>query len=146
MSTALLFAVVVGAAGVLGVRWWRSMERGEDLSRCDRCGKARVLLDEETEDAHLDEGQQHEERLGTADYHVWWCESCERGRVVRHALEATRRRVECEKCGHDAAQEVMKTVAAATHVKGGELQVRLSCGGCGHTQQFVRYTPRVRTP
>ncbi|MCY1022457.1 hypothetical protein [Pyxidicoccus sp. MSG2] len=144
MSSVALLAVVAALAGVLGRWWWRSQEKGSDPSRCDRCGKARVLLDEETEDAHLDEGQRHEERLGTADYHVWWCEACERGTVVRHALESTTRRVACEKCGHDAAQEVTRTVSPATHAQGGEFQVRLSCGGCGHTQRFWRYTPRVR--
>lgn len=144
MSMAILFAAMVAVVGGMGMRWWRAQEKGLDPGRCDRCGGARVLLDEETEDAHLDEGQQHEERLGTADYDVWWCEACEKGRVVRHARQPSARKVVCEKCGHDAAQEVFKTVSTATQTQGGELKVRLSCEACGHQQQFIRYTPRLR--
>ncbi|MCP3137748.1 hypothetical protein [Pyxidicoccus xibeiensis] len=140
----LAAVLAVATAGVIGVLWKRSRSTTPDPSRCDRCGKARVLLDEESEDPHLDEGQRHEERLGTADYHVWWCGACEHGAVIRHAMTATSRRVTCEKCGHDAVDEVSQTLSPATHVQGGEFVVRISCGSCGHKQRFWRYTPRVR--
>lgn len=146
MSVMGILAAAAATVGVLGGLWARSRKQRQHPGHCSRCGSARVLLDEETEDAHLDEGQRHEERLGTADYDVWWCEACEQGVVVRHALQATERRVDCEKCGHAAAQEVIRTLNPATHAQGGEFQIRLSCGGCGHTQQFWRYTPRLRAP
>ncbi|MFP2926564.1 hypothetical protein ACLESO_15345 [Pyxidicoccus sp. 3LG] len=136
--------LVVAVAGLVGVLWKLSQDKARDLSRCGRCGNARVLLDDESEDPHLDEGQRHEERIGTADYHVWWCGACEHGVVVRHAMTATSRRVACEKCGHDAVDEVTQTVAPATHAQGGEYVIRISCGDCGHKQKFWRYTPRVR--
>jgi uncharacterized protein len=141
MGVTVLALAVAG----LGYGLWRQLRnRLPDPRRCDRCGGERVLLDEESEDPHLDEGQQHEERLGTADYNVWWCGACERGQAVRHALRATSRNVTCEQCGKYAAHEVTKTVAPATHAQGGEFQIRVACSGCGHQQQFWRYTPRVR--
>ena len=138
MAPALLAAALAVVGGMLW--FWKARPHPE---RCDRCGNARVLLDEVAEDSHLDEGQRHEERLGSADYHVWWCGACERGTVVRHALLATTRRVNCEKCGNDTVNEVAKTLTPATHGQGGEFLVQLSCEGCGHQQRFWRYTPRL---
>lgn len=142
----MMEAVVAAAvAGVLGTVWLLSRRsRAGRPEVCDRCGKARVLLGEETEDVHLDERQRREEQVGAADYHVWWCEACESGAVVRHALSSDTRVVGCEKCGRATATEIAQTVQVATPSQGGEFRIHLSCQGCGHSQRFWRYTPRRR--
>ncbi|HZI14182.1 MAG TPA: hypothetical protein VE153_27690 [Myxococcus sp.] len=133
-------------AAVFGVLWFfKSRRTGEARPEvCERCGKARVLLDEQTEDLHLSEGQRIEEQAGSVDYHVWWCGSCEAGTVVRHELGSVSRFVRCEKCRLATATEVVQTLKPATPADGGEFRVQLSCQHCGHYQQFWRYTPRQR--
>ncbi len=141
----MMAGVVAAAAvaGVLGTVWLLSRRsRAVRPEVCDRCGKARVLLGEELEDVHLDERQRREEQLGAADYHVWWCEACEAGAVVRQALLSNTRVADCEKCGRPTATEIAQTVQAATRAQGGEFRIHLSCQGCGHSQRFWRYTPR----
>jgi hypothetical protein len=139
--------VATAVAAVVGLLWlgFRRKESARP-EVCERCGKKRVLLDEEMEDVHLNEAQRHEEEDGAADYHVWWCGACEAGKVVRHDLRSTSKFVRCEKCQRAAATEVVQTLKPATTAKGGEFRVQVSCGRCGHHQQFWRYTPRVRTP
>lgn len=143
----MMAAVVAAAvAGILGTVWLltrRAWAGRPDV--CGRCGKARVLLGEETEDLHLDERQRREEQVGAADYHVWWCEACESGAVVRHALSSSTRVVGCEKCGRATVTEIAQTVQVATPAQGGEFRIHLSCQGCGHSQQFWRYTPRKQS-
>lgn len=141
----MMGAVAAAVVAALGALWWHSRRKGSARPEvCERCGKDRVLLGEEMDDLHLNESQRQEEQAGSADYHVWWCETCERGAVVRHALLSTSRSVRCEKCRRATATEVVQTVKPATPSEGGEFRIQLSCQQCGHSQRFWRYTPRNR--
>jgi uncharacterized protein len=141
----MMGAVAAAVVAALGGLWWLSRRKeGARPEVCERCGKDRVLLDEEADDLHLNEGQRREEQLGSVDYHVWWCGACEAGTVVRHALLSVSKLVRCRKCRHVTATEVVQTLQPATSAQGGEFRVQMSCQHCGDSQRFWRYTPRQR--
>ncbi|MCP3100863.1 hypothetical protein LZ198_18490 [Myxococcus sp. K15C18031901] len=136
----LPWLALAGAVG--GGLWFARARRRASTWTCRKCAKARVLLDEDTEDPYLSEAQRREEQLGAVDYQVWWCASCEDGVVVRRAPFSSRA-VVCKECRSRAAKEKAYTVVPATKDRGGELRVELDCERCGHAQRFSRYTPRA---
>lgn len=140
MILILVVAVLLGLVAVF-VAETASRRHRELLENCGQCGTARVLLDEELEDVHLNEKQRGEERSGAVDYHVWWCGTCEDGIVIRNVL-FTVRSARCHGCGGDVEERVQALVPA-TLTRGGEFRVDLTCARCGHTQEFSRYTPKT---
>jgi uncharacterized protein len=70
-------ALIGGAAGA--TRYRRRRPR-----RCPRGHGFMVRLDEQADDAHLDSGQQLEEKLDSVDYDVWVCPTCQYAMVIPH--------------------------------------------------------------
>jgi uncharacterized protein len=131
---------LVGGGGLLARRWLRRRPR-----RCAQCGGMRMLLDDLAEDPHLSEGQQAEERVGSVDYDVWWCEGCQDTEIRRHKALLSSRHT-CEKCGFVTAKDFTRTLEVATAFSEGRVEVRRRCQHCGHVQVFYRRIPRVSTP
>ncbi|NMO18852.1 hypothetical protein HPC49_27540 [Pyxidicoccus fallax] len=144
---AMLYVLGGGLLALAAFLGFRFVRRGLPPSpnACAKCGKTRVKLAEEDDDYWLEEGQRREEHLGTGDFDVWWCAPCEDVIVVRNArfqpTVAT-----CEKCRGVMTPEILETVRAASFQHGGELKVQLSCGHCGFSERFMRYTPRFSRP
>ncbi|MCE9670413.1 hypothetical protein LY474_21665 [Myxococcus stipitatus] len=132
------------ALGVLagGGAWFARARSLAATRRCRKCRRPRALLDEASEDAHLDASQRRQEALGVVDYQVWWCAGCEDGVVLRRAPFSSRA-VKCAECGNRHVLEKAYPVVHATRDRGGELRVELECERCGHAQRFSRYTPRA---
>jgi uncharacterized protein len=62
-------AVPTGLASLFGFKRWRRYRR----RRCPQCQATMARLGETEDDAHLNEPQLVEERIGSVDYDVWKC-------------------------------------------------------------------------
>ncbi|HEY0096339.1 MAG TPA: TPM domain-containing protein [Archangium sp.] len=131
-------ALVMGAAGLR--RWLRRRPR-----ICEHCKQPRQLLDEHRDDAHLDEGQQREEDLGSVDYDVWWCTSCEDARVERYGAWFTSYS-KCPGCDYKTKSETSTTLVSATYDHGGTVRVTVDCKHCSYHDTFTRSTPKLTRP
>jgi uncharacterized protein len=131
-------ALVLGGAGLR--RWLRRRPR-----ICKRCAQPRQLLNEHADDAHLDEGQRREERLGSVDYDVWWCASCEDAQVERYGSLLTSYS-KCPQCTYKTKSESTTTLESATYDHGGRVLVDVSCKHCSYHRSFTRSTPKRTRP
>jgi uncharacterized protein len=133
----LALTALVAGSGWGGLRYLRRRPRS-----CGTCGRARVLLDEEADDAHLDPGQQAEEQLQSVDYDVWWCRPCNDALVLRRGRWFSRR-TRCSKCGYKTAASSTLTLEAATEYSEGRVQVTETCAHCHEVWTYTHSTPRV---
>jgi uncharacterized protein len=129
-------AGALGAAGLAGRAVYRRRPR-----KCDTCGNPRVRLDERADDVHLDKGQRLEEKMGSVDYDVWWCDPCEDALVDRYGALFTFH-VRCDRCHYVTVKKTSRTLRAATYDHGGEVEVTRNCHHCHHTSTSRHSTPR----
>ncbi|WP_257460409.1 TPM domain-containing protein [Archangium lipolyticum] len=127
--------------GFVGLRRW--LRRRPRI--CEGCRQPRQLLDEASDDAHLDAGQRREEHLGSVDYDAWWCVSCEDVRVERYGSWFTAYS-KCPRCAYKTKSESSTTLRAATYDHGGTVRVDVTCKHCGYHTQFTRSTPPKTRP
>lgn len=130
--------LVIGGLGLR--RWLRRRPR-----ICEGCKQPRQLLDENADDAHLDQGQRLEEDLGSVDYDAWWCESCQDVRVERYGAWLTSYS-KCPGCGYKTKSESTRTLRSATYDHGGLVEVTVTCKHCSYRDRFTRSTPRLTRP
>jgi uncharacterized protein len=135
-----LFAGGAGALGFVGAAgrvWYRKRPR-----KCRECDNLRIRLTEEDDDRHLDKGQRHEERVGSVDYDVWWCDSCQNALVERYGAFFTSY-ARCSECDYVTSDKTTRTLRSATYDSEGEVEVTLSCGHCNHVSTSHHTTPRL---
>lgn len=132
-----LGASLVGTAGAL---WLRRRRR-----RCPQCDIPMLALDDVAEDAYLDEGQEAEEALGSVDWEVLICPSCQFSREIPHRRWFSGYR-KCPSCGNRTATRTSVTLLAATYDHGGEVRVTEDCHHCPHHHSWVRSTPKRTRP
>ncbi|MCP3137700.1 TPM domain-containing protein [Pyxidicoccus xibeiensis] len=128
---------VLGAAGLAGRALLRRRPR-----KCRACGGKRERLDEAADDDHIDAGQRREEKLGSVDYDVWWCNPCEDAVVERYGTLFTRY-ARCAQCRYVTSDKTTRTLRAATYDHGGEVEVTLRCKHCGNVSTSRHSTPRL---
>lgn len=131
-------ALVAGFAGLR--RWLRRRPR-----ICEHCAQPRQLLDEDSDDEHLDQGQLREESLGSVDYDVWWCTSCEDAQVERYGAWFTSYS-KCPSCDYKTKSESSTTLVSATYDHGGTVRVTVTCKHCSYHDTFTRSTPKLTRP
>jgi uncharacterized protein len=110
--------------------------------KCRACQVEMVMLDEAADDQHLDAGQQREERLGSVNYQVWACPSCDDVKRVRRGrwFSGYSR---CPKCSYQTKSKVSKTIQVATTLQGGRVQVDEHCDHCSYHNTYTYGTPRL---
>ena len=128
-------ALLGGAAGV--ARYRRRRPR-----KCPRGHGLMVRLDEQADDAHLDRGQQLEEKLESVDYDVWLCPTCQ------YALTIPRRAwfssySTCKSCTRRTLETKTRTLIPATTSHAGSQEVTERCHNCGQTRTYTRVIPRI---
>ena len=128
----------MGAAGLR--RWLRRRPR-----ICESCQQPRQLLDEDSDDDHLDQGQLREESVGSVDYDVWWCTSCEDAQVERYGAWFTSYS-KCPSCDYKTKSESSTTLVSATYDHGGTVRVTVTCKHCSYHDTFTRSTPKLTRP
>jgi uncharacterized protein len=143
MDTGLLAGLSATGVGLLGVggfvlrRWLRLRPRP-----CAHCGQLRVLLDENSDDAFLNQGQRTEEGVASVDYDVWQCSRCDDVVVESHGAFFTSYG-RCGPCGYRTVSTSKQTLVQATYTHGGQVEVTRHCENCGHIDRFIRYTAQL---
>ena len=120
---------------------WKKRREG----LCPTCKVWTVLLDEEADDAHLDEGQQAEEMVQSIDWRVRVCPQCEGIRVMESSRWFSGY-VRCDGCGHKTGKESRVTLTSATYSSSGRGRVTVICLHCDHESSRTFTIPmRVRS-
>lgn len=136
---AILGGLVALAAALGGVVFAFS---GRLPRRCPSGHGRMERLSESADNAHLDQGQQVEEQIGSVDYDVWACAQCEAVRIV------PRRRwfsghEDCPKCKRRTVKRTSRQVLAPTYSRTGKRAVSLSCKHCGYSRQYDETLPML---
>ena len=101
-----------------------------------------VRLDETTDDAHLEPGQQLEETLESVDYDVWLCPTCQYALTIPHHAWFSRYST-CESCKRRTLETDTLTLVAATTSHTGTQQVTERCRNCQWNRTYTKVIPRV---
>ena len=109
--------------------------------KCPHCGRMMRRLDEKTDDAKLDHGQQVEEKLGSVDYDVWVCQ-CGNSLVLPHTAWFSRYST-CRKCKRKTASHTRVVILPATTLAAGSAEDRFACHNCGETWTQHIMLPRI---
>jgi uncharacterized protein len=132
-----LFTMAVGGAGsILGFLFL-----GRFMRKCPKCRSDTILLDELSDNAHLNEVQKFEESIGSVDYKVYVCPGCDFTRTVASAKWFSGYSC-CRGCQARTMKSTSTTLTYATEDHGGTVQVNESCVRCPYTGEFTRSTPR----
>ena len=127
-----------GLGLVVGGRYWIRYRPRE----CEVCHDGRVLLDEVKDDEFLDPPERLEERIGSVDYDVWACLTCEEVIKNRYGKFWTRYSF-CPKCEYATRSKITRTLIHATTAHGGKVLVEESCCNCDYYDRHTYYTPRI---
>lgn len=99
---------------------------------CGKCSKEMSRLDEKKDDVYLQKGQVMEENLGSVDYDVWYCRSCENTSVEPYDAIWTSYE-KCSKCHYKTAYVTgSRTVTSPTYTSTGTGSRDHLCKHCGH--------------
>lgn len=136
-------AAVLGTVGVTALSWFLVRRYCTDRAHsCPQCQRVMTRLDEAQDNAHLTPTELAEERIGSVDYVVWLCPTCLRVDKVRHGRWFTQYSA-CPSCGAKTRNSVTRTLAAATTVSTGIVEVREFCHCCNDTRVTTRVLPVV---
>ncbi len=130
----------VGLGWLVG-RLWRYVRRPW-LLVCGDCDRDMVLLSEEDEDAHLVDGQQAEERLGSAEWKVWHCPDCGKVKVegVSNPESMLKR---CPSCERITLASGVRLLSLATANSKAEMEISESCGHCDYESSRVERPKKI---
>jgi uncharacterized protein len=132
----------VGAV-VGGIVWLvrRMFARGRPR-RCRNCATMMHRLDEVADDAHLADTERAEEKVGSVDYDVWQCPSCNAVEKLRYGRWFTSYS-KCPLCGGVTNSSTQRTLQSATTFSTGLVEVHEKCVHCTYAKTYTRATPRV---
>jgi uncharacterized protein len=124
---------IIGGVGAL----FRSRKK-----TCPQCGIPMTLLDEQSDDAHLDRTQQMEEQLKSVDYRVWVCSQCQAHLIDRN-VKWFSGYSDCPACGAHTLSSTSEVVRRPTHYRTGSKRTTTDCANCGHHNVEVSIMPVV---
>lgn len=130
-------ALVAGGGAAFAVRRRRR--------RCPTCKTQMRKLDEVEEDEHLDDAQELEEAIGSRQWSVYVCETCEQTRTFKRDNWFSGYST-CPQCSRRTKSTSRTTIRAATRTSGGLVRIHHSCANCSYTASFTRSTPRLPDP
>jgi uncharacterized protein len=131
-----------GGVALLGAAAGVARYRRRRPRRCPRGHGLMVRLDETADDAHLDRGQQLEEKLESVDYDVWVCPTCQYALTLPHRAWFSRYST-CKSCKRRTLETDTLTLIPATTSHSGSQQVTERCRNCGWTRTYTRVIPRI---
>lgn len=134
-------ALVSGIGLVIGGRYYMRYRP----RHCHTCSGEMIRLEEDQDDQFLDDPEQTEEFLGSVDYDVWACPSCEEVEKIRYGKLFTRYS-KCPKCWYITVLKVKKVLIRANYTHGGKVMVVEDCKSCDYHQNYTYRTPvKVRS-
>lgn len=122
--------------GLLFARYRRNRPR-----QCNNCQSMMTRLDERADDAYLDKGQITEETIGSVDYDVWVCGSCQNREVIPYK-NWLRRYGRCNNCNYRTISNSSKVISSATYTSTGLRENRAYCNHCHHEEITQSVIPR----
>jgi len=131
-----------GGALLLGAGAGAARYRRRRPRKCPNGHGKMVRLDEQADDAHLDAGQQLEEKLESVDYDVWVCSTCQYSMVIPHNAWFSGYST-CTSCKRRTLDTDTTTLVAATTASSGMQQVTEKCKNCGWGRTYTRVIPRI---
>ncbi|GBC93778.1 hypothetical protein HRbin15_02280 [bacterium HR15] len=127
--------------GGLGALVWFLL--GERAPRCPTCLKPMRLLNEKQDNAYLSPLQLTEERLGSVDYRVWRCDTCQTVEI-RPRIQWFSGYEVCPKCNGRTLKTTSHVVREPTYRRAGLELIRKVCKNpkCGYKDEQQRILPR----
>ena len=117
-------------------KMWRLRPRS-----CGACQHKMTMLDEQTDDDHIDGGQRMEEFLESVDYDVWRCGSCQRIDIYRYK-NFFRSHEACRKCDYFTLAADTTIIERATTSSKGLKRIDYHCQNCNFRDTETRTIPR----
>ncbi|MEO1209129.1 MAG: TPM domain-containing protein [Cyanobacteria bacterium J06638_20] len=124
-------AVLAIGAPIVGF-WNRHRTR-----KCPNCATRMVRLSERLDDKYLDPGQRKEEMLGSVDYDVWQCPSCNQELVKRYGNLMNQHK-SCPACHYKTLKVRSRVIEHPTYTSTGRREIQETCAHCNH--HGTRYT------
>jgi uncharacterized protein len=102
---------------------------------CEQCNTPMELINKKNKKQSLDEGQLTEEKIGSVNYDIWHCQSCNKEKAVGYESIYTKA-TECSKCHYKTLRETKKVVIKRPTYssKGSGLQ-HYECKHCDHIEK-----------
>jgi uncharacterized protein len=126
--------LAISALSMLVRGFWRYRARA-----CPHCGQPMHLLQEDEDDAHLQQGQQTEERIGSVDYDVWLC----RCHTVVLAYNGPEPALACTKCSYKTDKlQHSRVIEEATYDSSGMRENHFLCAHCAAARTEHEVIPR----
>lgn len=112
--------------------------------KCPLCRRPMRLLDEQADDAYLNELQRTEEQLGSVNYLVWRCEPCDTLEIFQRAalLNSYDR---CPQCNGMTVRETVRVVCRPTYACTGLELILRQCKNprCDFSEERERVLPKL---
>lgn len=142
-STALFVSFITLGLGLIPYfllsNTLHKVRRGKRL--CPHCQTKMELIDEETDNDYLTPAQDTEEKLGSVDYDVWKCPTCETLEIFPYENTESEYKV-CPKCGSKALTRAKSIVVVPpTTTSPGVVRDIYECRNCHNHINHDRKTP-----
>lgn len=112
---------------------------------CPRCKVSMARLGETEDDAHLSRSERAEERIRSADYDVWSCQSCDHVIKLRYGTLFTSYS-SCPECKAQTKHSTSRTVRHATRHRTGLERIDERCEHCSYRHSYDRVIPCLPPP
>lgn len=132
----LAIALIAGVIVAL-VMWRRHLRRRPRI--CPRGHGEMICLDEVADDAALEPGQRAEERVGSVDYDVWACRSCDERMVIPYRRWSMYE--SCPRCRYQTLKKTVTPLASVGGAAGAFERIELACANCGWHDVSIRVAP-----
>lgn len=139
----ILFLMIMPVGGLALIWVIFKLVGGLNTRQCPQCKRPMRYLNEQEDDAFLDEGQRLEERLGGLDWRVWRCDSCNLQHIER-SVKFFGGYEDCPRCSHHTLQFESATLRHATHYSEGVRETTRTCRfpDCNYQQRSQEIIPR----
>ncbi len=139
--------ILAGSAGIAGLGLFGGLFLIVRRRRrtCPECAVYMPKLSEAEDDEHLDAGQRTEEEIGSVDWQVHACPTCEHTRTFRSAswFSGYSR---CPKCKNKTRSSSRTTIRSATYSSSGKARVTETCAHCSYHSSRTVTIPRKQRP
>ncbi|MCB9264189.1 MAG: TPM domain-containing protein [Lewinellaceae bacterium] len=105
-------------------------------------GKLMHKLDEQADDAFLEQGQVTEEEIGSVDYDVWVTDDHDDVLILRYAKRWTKYE-KCPKCSYVTYhKQHSRVLRPATYNHSGKREITFACKNCNYTDTRIEIIPQ----
>ncbi len=139
--------VLAGSAGIAGLGLVGGLFLIVRRRRrtCPDCKVYMPKLDEEADDAHLDAGQRTEEEIGSVDWQVHVCPTCDHTRTLRSTSWFSGHK-KCPKCSNRTRTTERRTISSPTYTSSGSARITEDCAHCSYHSSRTVTLPRKQRP